>query len=103
MKPYAMTARIGYTNLDEADGSQDLRLGTAKLHPHYNSSNYYADIAILKLQQPVQFSTRLQPCCLPDARDNTGRIGTSHVNAFFFNSIFLHLRKTPLLLIWGAL
>ncbi|XP_022659287.1 trypsin-1-like [Varroa destructor] len=74
MKPYAMTARIGYTNLDEADGSQDLRIGTAKLHPHYNSSNYYADIAILKLQQPVQFSTRLQPCCLPDARDNTGRI-----------------------------
>ncbi|OQR80391.1 secreted salivary gland peptide-like [Tropilaelaps mercedesae] len=73
MKGTAVTARAGHINLNKANPAQDLQLEKAILHPLYNSSSYYADIAIVKLKKPIQFSTRIQPCCLPEATDKAGQ------------------------------
>ena len=36
-----------------------------KLHPEYNNKNYDNDIAILELNQKINYDTYLRPICLP--------------------------------------
>jgi len=45
--------------------SQDIPVAKTTLHPSYNSDTSANDIAILKLQKPLQFNRYVQPACLP--------------------------------------
>ena len=91
MKVSDLSVRMGHINLSDADPSQDLGVQRVIKHPEYNSTSYYADIAIIKLQEPIEFSTKIQPCCLPDNTDAAGRDGEGLEN--FRSRSFLDLGK----------
>jgi len=44
--------------------------------PRYGADRYDADIAIIRFNQTVRFSTRIQPICLPIADENILKNGT---------------------------
>lgn len=49
---------------------QDRQAEAIIIHPEYNASTLYNDIAILKLETPVQFNNYVRPCCLWESADN---------------------------------
>nr|UUL48243.1 venom serine protease 2 [Microplitis pallidipes] len=65
--------RLGDLNLDDTvdDGANpvDILIDTATIHPDYSPSHYTNDIAMIKLQQDVQFTPNLQPICLPFVKE----------------------------------
>jgi secreted trypsin-like serine protease len=64
--------RIGDWNLrDSSDGVHELR-GVSKVikHKYFNVATFTNDIALLKLDRPVQFTNRIQPICLPSTDVN---------------------------------
>ena len=45
-------------------------------HPDYNTDTLKNDIALLKLEKPVQFNDKIQPVCLPTKLNaQPGRVG----------------------------
>ncbi|XP_060636572.2 serine protease 27-like [Anolis sagrei] len=40
------------------------------VHPYYAGSGLSADIALMKLEEPVQFSQTIMPICLPNSSDS---------------------------------
>lgn len=93
MKVSDLSVRMGHTKLSDADPAQDFKVQRVIKHPEYNSSNYFADIAIIKLQEPIEFSIKIQPCCLPDDTDFAGRDGESLRNPLPYVSCFVE--KNP--------
>ncbi|KAI9553933.1 hypothetical protein GHT06_019204 [Daphnia sinensis] len=55
-------------------------------HKAYNSANFYNDIAILKMDSPVEFSDTISPVCLPS-----------------FGTADLYVDKAAVVVGWGAL
>ncbi|KAJ8963548.1 hypothetical protein NQ314_005553, partial [Rhamnusium bicolor] len=45
---------------------QDRDVSEIFVHPEYNYSVYFNDIAVLKLARPVELTNFVQPCCLWD-------------------------------------
>lgn len=45
---------------------QDREVGKIFVHPDYNHTLYFNDIAILKLETPVEITNFVRPCCLWD-------------------------------------
>lgn len=71
---------IGKMNLKgHEDFTQYRGISKIYLHPNYNATLYFNDIAILKLTQPAKFTKFVRPCCLWDGNTNldleTNRIG----------------------------
>jgi hypothetical protein len=61
-------ARLGEHNLEsDFDGATPLDYVIARtlIHPNYSRTKYHNDIAILTLQNSVQFSDKISPICLP--------------------------------------
>lgn len=57
----------GEYNLVEQEGhEQEKRVIRAFKHPHYNKNNVDNDIALLKLDSPLELTQRVWPACLPE-------------------------------------
>jgi len=60
----------GEFNLVEKEGhEQERRVVRTFKHPHYNKDNVDNDIAILKLESPLELTQRVWPACLPDQNE----------------------------------
>lgn len=56
---------MGAQNLNQTTPSQqDIKIVIIILHPKYQSSSYYHDIALLKLGKRIEFSKNIRPACL---------------------------------------
>ncbi|XP_076389576.1 transmembrane protease serine 9-like [Megachile rotundata] len=85
------TVRIGDLDLySDNDGVQPVQLGIDKVtvHPQYSTSSTVNDIAIIRLNNDVQFSEHVRPICLP--------VGPSLRNNNF-------VRAYPFIAGWGSL
>lgn len=57
----------GEYNLAEKEGhEQERKVSRASKHPHYNKKNVDNDIALLKLEHPLELTQRVWPACLPE-------------------------------------
>lgn len=66
----------GAHNLDRPSSTQQVVRGIrAVYHPQYDPTTTVNDIAIIKLDRPIKFTSAVQPACLPSAgeqvADNT--------------------------------
>jgi len=61
----------------ESEDRQERKVARAFKHPQYNKNNVDNDIAVLKLEQPLQFNHRVWPACLPQQGEEL----ESNVNA----------------------
>ncbi|TRY69152.1 hypothetical protein TCAL_02181 [Tigriopus californicus] len=65
-KPSQFTIRIGEWDLADQDSySEEFRVVDYKAHPSFRPNGFYNDVAVFKLDQPVDFSAHIQPICLP--------------------------------------
>ena len=63
--PSGMEVRLGINELDQ--DAVDVRVASITTPPSYTASAIGEDIAVLRLTQPVTFSRRVAPICLPEA------------------------------------
>lgn len=57
----------GEFNLVEKEGhEQERRVSKSFKHPQYNKNNVDNDIALLKLESPLELTPRVSPACLPE-------------------------------------
>lgn len=66
--PHMISIIIGTNNKDGRNG-KILRVAAIVRHPNYDAINN-ADIALLRLQQPVTFDDVTRPICLPHLRQS---------------------------------
>lgn len=63
-------ARVGGVNINHGAGGgfvQERRVSSIHLHPEYKDKQFYADVAVLVLDRPVNFGPMAAPAaCLPD-------------------------------------
>ncbi|XP_037094791.1 proclotting enzyme-like [Pollicipes pollicipes] len=67
--PRQFTVRLGDTNLKssaEAAHTARFRVIEYVAHPDFKLNGYYNDIALFKLDRPVNFNEYVIPVCLPD-------------------------------------
>lgn len=79
-KLYENVLHSGTTNLKQfGPGTQVHQIGRAHVHPEYNPSNLYNDVALLKLQRPIEFNNYVRPICLwegdSDIRNLENKLG----------------------------
>lgn len=68
---YAKYARLGDLVLDtDADDAQPITLEIVEhfRHPSYKPPSKYNDIALMRLERPVEFGSYVRPACLTDQR-----------------------------------
>lgn len=66
--------RVGEYDFQKTDRAKhDHRVMRIVRHPQYNQSTYFSDIALLKVDRPIQFTNYVRPACLPDNQEFTGR------------------------------
>ncbi|XP_023934807.1 serine protease persephone [Bicyclus anynana] len=64
-------ARMGVVELGERQfSSDDVRIQEIIKHPEYKRRTKYDDLALLKLEQPVTFTSNLHPICLYTKNDD---------------------------------
>ena len=57
---------------DFAEGNAVKRkVSTVLVHPYWNKGTYDNDLALLKMDKKVTFSTTLQPICLPTVNEKS--------------------------------
>lgn len=67
VKGSTMHIIAGEYNLADKEGyEQARRVSRAFKHPQYDKNNEYNDIALLKLETPVELTQRVWPACLPE-------------------------------------
>ena len=66
--PSQIKVHLGEHNKDTTLGSN---VAEVIMHSHYNSDTADNDYAILRLSQPVSFTNKVSPACLPDNREKT--------------------------------
>ena len=65
-------------NKDLNDGEQTVRVKSTVKHPKYDARTADYDLAVVTLDQPVTFSDKVYPICLPDfGTDFSGKIATA--------------------------
>ncbi|KAG8237910.1 hypothetical protein J437_LFUL017782 [Ladona fulva] len=64
-----MLALGGHDRKDFYRGKDDevetRKIEKVAIHPQFNASNYNNDLAIITMDKPVMFTTRIRPICLP--------------------------------------
>ncbi|XP_014208050.1 uncharacterized protein LOC106639117 [Copidosoma floridanum] len=72
-------ARIGATRKGSFPSpyEQVIRVDYILLHPEYVDNGFINDIALLRLEKPLEFSDYVRPVCLPAAEPESGAIGTA--------------------------
>ncbi|XP_050308708.1 serine protease gd-like [Anthonomus grandis grandis] len=58
-----------YNRLSFGADVQERNVESIKVHPSFNASVYYNDIAVVTLASPVEFTNFVRPCCLWDDKD----------------------------------
>lgn len=53
---------------------QDREIGDIYIHPQYNHSGYYNDIAVLRLSEPVEITNYVRPVCLWEEPDDLNEV-----------------------------
>ncbi|XP_065204434.1 venom protease-like [Planococcus citri] len=85
-------ARLGELNLDKAvnDGAAPVEIPIEESipHPDYNSKQYINDIALLRLKNPVTFTSQIRPICIPNKNE--------YGNDAFYS------KKLPFVIGWGS-
>ena len=93
--------KFGATNI-ESIYMEQRNIREVKTHPEYDgvSKTFYFDVAIVKVDEELQFSSRISPICLPDSPSEhpgtglgitvqgwgtTERGGVKHVSQAFVN------------------
>ena len=66
--PSQIKVHLGEHNIGTTLGSD---VAEVIKHSRYNSATLDNDYAILRLSQPVSFTDKVSPACLPDNRENT--------------------------------
>ena len=66
--PSQIKVHLGEHNIDTTLGSD---VAEVIKHSRYNSATVDNDYAILRLSQPVSFTDKVSPACLPDEREKT--------------------------------
>lgn len=66
--PDVWTVTVGDQNTVENSDpdQQSFQVEAVEVHPDYRFPKYLHDLAVLKLAQPVDWSARAQPMCLPE-------------------------------------
>lgn len=71
---------------------QDRDVADIIVHPEYNATSYFNDIAILKLSRPIEITNYVRPCCLweddPELEVVENKVG-KYNNYIFFRNILL--------------
>ncbi|XP_032222850.1 uncharacterized protein LOC116604499 [Nematostella vectensis] len=63
--PPEWTVQVGVSDMRRRDGKgQSLSIKAIFVHPQYNSSSHEHDLAVLQLQQPAEFNSRVSPICI---------------------------------------
>lgn len=62
LNPESFTIGLGATNIDQL---KILEIGKIFVHPEYRRKQKF-DIALVKLKEPLQFSSKVKPICLPE-------------------------------------
>jgi hypothetical protein len=77
-EPHRYTVMVGRHNIVDRNerGFQSRQVSRLTIHPDYQNRRQRADadIAILKLRQPVQFNDRVEPACLPKSSIEYGNV-----------------------------
>lgn len=70
VNPNSLTAYMGKYNIN-TDESTSLKraISNFKVNPEYNKANFHNDIAILNLNEDVEYSNYVRPVCLWEAAD----------------------------------
>jgi len=72
-KPENYMAKLGVFDKDENGEAGEVLVKIAEIHFHYNYSQWDLlspyDIALLKLEKPVEFTDHISPICLPKTKD----------------------------------
>ena len=50
-------------------GAEERRIADTKVHPDYESPAVYFDVALIILDKPLEFSSRISSICLPSSSD----------------------------------
>jgi len=70
----SIKVRLGEHNIRTSSESQLLKLGIEKIvyHPNFDWETYNYDLALLKLEAPVNFNAypHIRPICLPESTNN---------------------------------
>jgi hypothetical protein len=70
-----LTVYLGKYSLKKfGPGTQDREVSDIFIHPQYNYSVYFNDIAVLKLKNPVDITNYVRPCCLWEDGEEIERI-----------------------------
>jgi hypothetical protein len=76
---------------------QNFSVISTYVYPDYRSSSHYHDIALLKLDQPVEFSSYVKPACLYGGRNVSEQlIATGWGKLEYFGESSSHLMKVDL-------
>ncbi|XP_063912156.1 venom protease-like [Zophobas morio] len=55
---------LGVTNLNDTNHRQEIKIVSKVVHPEYKTSSHYHDIALVKLEKPVEINSYARPACL---------------------------------------
>ena len=67
-KPEDYTLTVGDFEIGAHEGhEQKMQIEKIVLHEQYDSSNFDYDIALIKLSNPISYTERVKPVCLPPA------------------------------------
>ncbi|XP_044258985.1 serine protease snake-like isoform X2 [Tribolium madens] len=59
-----INVKIGVTNVNETDHKQELNVLQTIAHTNYDSFSFYNDIALVKLEKPIELNSYARPACL---------------------------------------
>ncbi|KAJ3666933.1 hypothetical protein Zmor_002355 [Zophobas morio] len=60
----AEVVALGVTNLDDNNHKQEIKIAEKIIHPEYRKGLQYHDIALIKLERPVELESHIRPACL---------------------------------------
>ncbi|XP_063911572.1 venom protease-like isoform X2 [Zophobas morio] len=55
---------LGVTNLNDTNHRREIKIINNVVHPEYRNITYYHDIALVKLEKPVEINSYVRPACL---------------------------------------
>lgn len=95
---------VGRTNLDDEISGFNVLVKRLISHPHYDPSNFYNDIALMELQNNLQYDPYIRPVCLPPpspdihplytVKENAIVTGWGHNAVIFQNNTRVNLINT---------
>ncbi|XP_017781229.1 PREDICTED: trypsin-1-like [Nicrophorus vespilloides] len=70
LKPASIKVSLGQYDLRKESDAYEMTVSTITAHPEYKCNKVKSDIAILKLDQPISWTSKVLPACLPLGSDD---------------------------------